>query len=168
MFLWKGRLAAISATFLCLRRGVSTVRAHERRLGSLFSAYAEVFPRCGPACSAESAFLCLRRGVSPPSSLAVFLLCFSLPTQRCFLRITELELELRLFSAYAEVFLGHDVFVRSYSSFLCLRRGVSTIRDAFEPWEVFSLPTQRCFRPRLTLNPRRLLFSAYAEVFLGE
>ena len=55
----------------------------------------------------------------------------------------------------------------TYSSFLCLRRGVSLTGLMNEALAAFSLPTQRCFlllRRQYAVHP---LFSAYAEVFLN-
>ena len=54
----------------------------------------------------------------------------------------------------------------SSRTFLCLRRGVSSVRVHSQPESRFSLPTQRCFRERQGSGPFYLLFSAYAEVFL--
>ena len=71
-----------------------------------------------------------------------------------------------LFSAYAEVFLGPQGNNRGRVPFLCLRRGVSEAAANRFAADFFSLPTQRCFPPqKFGLDPR-LLFSAYAEVFL--
>ena len=93
---------------------------------------------------------------------------FSLPTQRCF-RYTEAYCRrLLLFSAYAEVFPAPSWPPGPESSFLCLRRGVSGSDQYAAVASSFSLPTQRCFRPMKTPSARRLLFSAYAEVFLGQ
>ena len=113
---------------------------------------------------------------------------FSLPTQRCFLIfIREFRLG-NLFSAYAEVFPPLGKLIPSFSSFLCLRRGVSLILFVRSASGNFSLPTQRCFRNdaapcfaittflclRRGVSIRNLmseslvpLFSAYAEVFPG-
>ena len=91
---------------------------------------------------------------------------FSLPTQRCFLGFSSAELVFVLFSAYAEVFPFLLTTYPVKTAFLCLRRGVSFYEDSAREKEIFSLPTQRCFR--LTPFPRSYvgLFSAYAEVFL--
>ena len=154
-----------SLAFLCLRRGVSplsilpnsskpfslpTQRCFFLRLSSfqgsyLFSAYAEVF------LSAEF-WLILAES-------------FSLPTQRCFRYATRSLPFFHLFSAYAEVFPACWASRFSWSAFLCLRRGVSYAEEGATLEWVFSLPTQRCFRPMKTPSARRLLFSAYAEVF---
>ena len=73
----------------------------------LFSAYAEVFLSGVLKSAARGSFLCLRRGVSEWSSRASITEIFSLPTQRCFLLHRGHTGSLGLFSAYAEVFLGH-------------------------------------------------------------
>ena len=178
--------AFLLATFLCLRRGVSssTGKSHFRtsfslptqrcfrafsafpRLRQLFSAYAEVFPEHSSMSSPGVTFLCLRRGVSFLSSISHPRDCFSLPTQRCFWRQGVIYGQWRLFSAYAEVFPHSPFGFLPSSSFLCLRRGVS--RWKCLSWVVgcFSLPTQRCFRLRRRLLKAIWLFSAYAEVFL--
>ena len=53
------------------------------------------------------------------------------------------------------------------STFLCLRRGVSTpVHDGTE-YVDFSLPTQRCFLSATAQLQQHPLFSAYAEVFLA-
>ena len=70
----------------------------------LFSAYAEVF-----LCALRSGmdltpFLCLRRGVSGELELHEVKGSFSLPTQRCFDDFTVMGWNVKLFSAYAEVF----------------------------------------------------------------
>ena len=54
-------------------------------------------------------------------------LAFSLPTQRCFLEAEESITPAVLFSAYAEVFPDQIASKAVSSSFLCLRRGVSSI-----------------------------------------
>ena len=92
-------------------------------------------------------------------------ICFSLPTQRCFLSAEVLGLLAHLFSAYAEVFLPLNRLRSLTSAFLCLRRGVSTLVRCFILDGRFSLPTQRCFCGKDICPDRRLLFSAYAEVF---
>ena len=132
-------------TFLCLRRGVSILPTRRtggksfslptqrcfhssqrpRRKPELFSAYAEVF-------LADWSF-----GVDTKD--------FSLPTQRCFLRASRPKSFSVLFSAYAEVFLCLLRLMRSFPSFLCLRRGVSPRRPPAKRLKSFSLPTQRCF-----------------------
>ena len=53
------------------------------------------------------------------------------------------------------------------SPFLCLRRGVSQLSIGKTGSLSFSLPTQRCFRLKSHPKLYDLLFSAYAEVFLG-
>ena len=70
----------------------------------LFSAYAEVFPRIAPRNLAGPPFLCLRRGVSGELELHEVKGSFSLPTQRCFDDFTVMGWNVKLFSAYAEVF----------------------------------------------------------------
>ena len=133
----------------------------------LFSAYAEVFPLSASVLRSERPFLCLRRGVSGNSQDVERFHDFSLPTQRCFRVAHRLAACLILFSAYAEVFLlqimhlmqstgfslptqrcfsGSGHRVRGRSSFLCLRRGVSTLQGDYVLKDNFSLPTQRCFR----------------------
>ena len=75
--------------------------------GTLFSAYAEVFPKDQLVMAWVLAFLCLRRGVSTDSvsTLAKWI----------------------LFSAYAEVFPSLIFPALLHCPFLCLRRGVSGI-----------------------------------------
>ena len=139
-------VAAIKNSFLCLRRGVSLsdsatsycrhfslptqrcFRHHFWLLGcsSLFSAYAEVFLHGHSYIFLITAFLCLRRGVSNGGHSGKVLRCFSLPTQRCFIRPYPSAPEAALFSAYAEVFLRADERKRVRAPFLCLRRGVSS------------------------------------------
>ena len=72
---------------------------------------------------------------------------FSLPTQRCFLRVQDERASESLFSAYAEVFLQSQMLAIEKEPFLCLRRGVSVIARGCEVSVGFSLPTQRCFHP---------------------
>ena len=91
---------------------------------------------------------------------------FSLPTQRCFPVVSHSPALFLLFSAYAEVFPRNEKNQLSEPSFLCLRRGVSATVPQTGLLTPFSLPTQRCFQPREILSEHRLLFSAYAEVFL--
>ena len=152
--------------FLCLRRGVSeyfkdspegvafslpTQRCFQIVYPKchdpfLFSAYAEVFLLEYFRRVGAQSFLCLRRGVSiaVPGNAAET--DFSLPTQRCFLRLhasgrvihlfsayaevfpgltTRSVLSAGLFSAYAEVFLTVSSAATEAQTFLCLRRGVS-------------------------------------------
>ena len=178
--------------FLCLRRGVSfagltvyprdyfslptqrcfQIHQGNRPLGILFSAYAEVFPDDYDHHLEGGAFLCLRRGVSDGIVAGDTLICFSLPTQRCFSQKTSREEAEKLFSAYAEVFPVPQVASCSYDTFLCLRRGVSSVHFTADYYKDFSLPTQRCFCQELRNGQCRILFSAYAEVFpiggLGE
>ena len=110
-------------------------------------------------------FLCLRRGVSSQNGNFRVHQSFSLPTQRCFRRASGVPWDLCLFSAYAEVFPRSSRSGGVCRSFLCIRRGVSSILKEVTGLTLFSLPTQRCF-PKL---PRwvypGILFSAYAEVF---
>ena len=112
----------------------------------LFSAYAEVFLKLNHPFQTWRAFLCLRRGVSvavapdPPETV------FSLPTQRCFPESASDWAEGILFSAYAEVFLSIFPHTSAPSSFLCLRRGVSSTENLKNTKSRFSLPTQRCFQ----------------------
>ena len=115
--------------------------------GTLFSAYAEVFPKDQLVMAWVLAFLCLRRGVSTDSvsTLAKWI----------------------LFSAYAEVFLFSAAAVAVTSPFLCLRRGVSHAFSEKKSETIFSLPTQRCFYPAESPSVIAELFSAYAEVFLS-
>ena len=139
-----------------------TMRPH----AMLFSAYAEVFPRCTGRTTPLVTFLCLRRGVSPLPAVQEVQRLFSLPTQRCF-RIQILKLRSKkLFSAYAEVFPPRDLTVVELVAFLCLRRGVSRASAAGNRRRAFSLPTQRCFYLQLPYLQAQELFSAYAEVFL--
>ena len=91
---------------------------------------------------------------------------FSLPTQRCFFLTLYKAYKVGLFSAYAEVFPSTTVWIRTVSSFLCLRRGVSYAPATSFCEECFSLPTQRCFLVSLSNILSCPLFSAYAEVFL--
>ena len=112
----------------------------------LFSAYAEVFPMAERMVLLAIAFLCLRRGVSSPLRFSGKEVCFSLPTQRCFLKAPLVQ--------------------RCFFPFLCLRRGVSNRLAYGLNVAVFSLPTQRCFPPAGMEPPVFGLFSAYAEVFL--
>ena len=70
---------------------------------------------------------------------------FSLPTQRCFQVCVSRRSQCSLFSAYAEVFPCCARDRLSLRTFLCLRRGVSTIGKRREDFTDFSLPTQRCF-----------------------
>ncbi len=154
-----------SRAFLCLRRGVSKqqhTEAYCRRFSlptqrcfphppwqmqgsSLFSAYAEVFPRRGICLRPLPTFLCLRRGVSYTQVDSAGSFTFSLPTQRCFHSGFHARNVQWLFSAYAEVFLGLLLRGRTPGTFLCLRRGVSITLTL-----LYSIPA---------------LFSAYAEVF---
>ena len=114
----------------------------------LFSAYAEVFPATRSHRISWNPFLCLRRGVSVFMPGDVGDDGFSLPTQRCF---------------HYLLFRGEPNL-----TFLCLRRGVSECERQKFRLILFSLPTQRCFRKCFhVLNPPGL-FSAYAEVFLGD
>ena len=176
---------AFSATFLCLRRGVSRPRVTDRRESCfslptqrcfyiccrpsppycLFSAYAEVFLESMAAASFTSTFLCLRRGVSDLDDFVRQLVVFSLPTQRCFLSSCQSGIKSRLFSAYAEVFPLCSGAASRSQPFLCLRRGVSQILPGFERFPGFSLPTQRCFTLLGESAGLLGLFSAYAEVF---
>ena len=111
----------------------------------LFSAYAEVFPPQTLPLKPRTPFLCLRRGVSFARRLPLCRRLFSLPTQRCFRSENHLAVRWRLFSAYAEVFLHIACAANQDISFLCLRRGVSSLLDRGNSKTVFSLPTQRCF-----------------------
>ena len=90
---------------------------------------------------------------------------FSLPTQRCFRMDIPTSEVARLFSAYAEVFLKRSTRSTLRMPFLCLRRGVSYAGGFGGTGSGFSLPTQRCFCGKDICPDRRLLFSAYAEVF---
>ena len=151
--------------FLCLRRGVSVVVNVSSDGTGLFSAYAEVFPRCIRFIKSSSPFLCLRRGVSLPQTWSLQFSGFSLPTQRCFSLLGTPQGGVMLFSAYAEVFPGKYKNHFITGPFLCLRRGVSArcfLRDLHKD---FSLPTQRCFPEALEARDVPVLFSAYAEVF---
>ena len=71
-----------------------------------------------------------------------------------------------LFSAYAEVFPAENAGDPTTATFLCLRRGVSDSRSETSRFSPFSLPTQRCFRSYADYLEAEKLFSAYAEVFL--
>ena len=134
--------------------------------GTLFSAYAEVFPKDQLVMAWVLAFLCLRRGVSTDSvsTLAKWILfsadaevfpaitvgtafsaAFSLPTQRCFEKQSILRYLQPLFSAYAEVFPLIRTPQSIRHTFLCLRRGVSACSVEYCVCFRFSLPTQRCF-----------------------
>ena len=113
----------------------------------------------------QKAFLCLRRGVSLASPIRQTVAIFSLPTQRCFLVGSAVGVRDVLFSAYAEVFPQNPGGKRFFSPFLCLRRGVSSVRIHQPLKQLFSLPTQRCFSVPMSAKGFGLLFSAYAEVF---
>ena len=139
------RLRSSFATFLCLRRGVSTGEEI-------------VIPY-------PLTFLCLRRGVSIILCHIAFGATFSLPTQRCFSGYCSGGERRELFSAYAEVFLKSPKISLRVHSFLCLRRGVSGGNGCVRDGSNFSLPTQRCFRYATRSLPFFHLFSAYAEVF---
>ena len=165
VFLSSARWTTPCLTFLCLRRGVSEFGAPLMRrqtfslptqrcfsvsprvsvIDWLFSAYAEVFPPARVPRSLTQPFLCLRRGVSFLSEKFGSYHDFSLPTQRCFQRLLRLPDPWRLFSAYAEVFPPPKSLGRSPRTFLCLRRGVSTLHIVNHYTNSFSLPTQRCF-----------------------
>ena len=97
---------------------------------------------------------------------------FSLPTQRCFLLLRAGSDRRELFSAYAEVFPVSGSGVGFGCTFLCLRRGVSSVHFTADYYKDFSLPTQRCFHRKSVRARSFFLFSAYAEVFpiggLGE
>ena len=92
---------------------------------------------------------------------------FSLPTQRCFPAPFQPLPLCALFSAYAEVFPWFPYRRHDRRPFLCLRRGVSTLRAVPNNIRYFSLPTQRCFLTDISAGFRDGLFSAYAEVFPG-
>ena len=167
VFLEDALPTSVSASFLCLRRGVSRYLAkrvlgfdislptqrcfqaaeREVRRKRLFSAYAEVFPLVRQFESARWSF--------------------SLPTQRCFPPRGFPFRSNRLFSAYAEVFPSVPQRSGRDRSFLCLRRGVSRVQTDLWNLLYFSLPTQRCFCRRIQCRHCRGLFSAYAEVFLS-
>ena len=131
----------------------------------LFSAYAEVFPTLSTGFATPLTFLCLRRGVSRTGRSSCLNQCFSLPTQRCFLRYKTSGNPGSLFSAYAEVFPGTILVRVASAAFLCLRRGVSICQIERRKTGSFSLPTQRCFCFGPPCGNRGSLFSAYAEVF---
>ena len=186
MFLSRSRDELERHAFLCLRRGVSqytgknedftafslptqrcfslwgTMRPH----AMLFSAYAEVFPRCTGRTTPLVTFLCLRRGVSPLPAVQEVQRLFSLPTQRCFPLATSRLWSSSLFSAYAEVFPEQVLQETADEPFLCLRRGVSIFNCLISKHRNFSLPTQRCFSGIRSADHPTRLFSAYAEVFL--
>ena len=124
-----------------------------------------MFPTREQAKIVFGAFLCLRRGVSDGIVAGDTLICFSLPTQRCFSQKTSREEAEKLFSAYAEVFPVPQVASCSYDTFLCLRRGVSSVHFTADYYKDFSLPTQRCFHRKSVRARSFFLFSAYAEVF---
>ena len=167
MFLAENSRSRWRSTFLCLRRGVSDQMTRNRKratfslptqrcfrisrptapVGGLFSAYAEVFLREAHRRERESSFLCLRRGVSNRTARFFIFWYFSLPTQRCFRVIAQ--------------------GANAGNAFLCLRRGVSWARVYRDRPNRFSLPTQRCFYTDLVVAVGMNLFSAYAEVFLG-
>ena len=99
------RRSSRSASFLCLRRGVSdskvsilTVRNFSLPTQRCFLGYGSLIPD-------PVTFLCLRRGVSPIASSKYVAFSFSLPTQRCFCGKQRKGRGQFLFSAYAEVFL---------------------------------------------------------------
>ena len=187
MFPHRSDSARFGGTFLCLRRGVSlslsllspppsfslpTQRCFFHDFiteinFTLFSAYAEVFLGKRQCVIQSGSFLCLRRGVSPSGGIVLPRFLFSLPTQRCFQHKRKRKPAGVLFSAYAEVFPISFSIEKRPGTFLCLRRGVSQglVLEAEGPF--FSLPTQRCFLFVFHLTPPRLLFSAYAEVFLA-
>ena len=139
--------------FLCLRRGVSRLvdeapvsgcfslptqrcfppRGFPFRSNRLFSAYAEVFPSVPQRSGRDRSFLCLRRGVSRVQTDLWNLLYFSLPTQRCFCRRIQCRHCRGLFSAYAEVFPLWERCDLDTLSFLCLRRGVSSLVRRLKP-----------------------------------
>ena len=124
-----------------------------------------MFPERRRALERKAAFLCLRRGVSRAPTRLRAQSGFSLPTQRCFCSIFFSAVFELLFSAYAEVFLASPPQPPCFP-FLCLRRGVSPQSCERQGSASFSLPTQRCFHSSSHAPLKRLLFSAYAEVFL--
>ena len=134
-----------SRAFLCLRRGVSQRENLVSHLWTFSLPTQRCFSFESPKRDEAPAFLCLRRGVSLTGSFNPGGLGFSLPTQRCFEKGVLAADLVRLFSAYAEVFLTLGVFWKISKTFLCLRRGVSEGREALPREICFSLPTQRCF-----------------------
>ena len=76
------------------------------------------------------------------------------------------DVVIRVFSAYAEVFLVKSVDVKLEPSFLRVRGGVSKSQFAYTNADGFSPRTRRCFRKSPSREDRGVVFSAYAEVFL--
>ena len=157
---------SMDSAFLCLRRGVSDSSCLPWRNSQLFSAYAEVFLTLPALKSLRRAFLCLRRGVSNSDDFREVCVAFLCLRRGVSTLTRSVIFSNTLFSAYAEVFPSLPVCPKptvSFSlptqrcfplgrnkkladlTFLCLRRGVSSVLLVV-PFSV-------------------LLFSAYAEVF---
>ena len=100
----------------------------------VFSAYAEVFLFKIVSSALSNSFLRVRGGVSYMKQHNVPDLAFSPRTRRCFRQVVQAVLHLRVFSAYAEVFLPHRMRQGNPGRFLRVRGGVSD--SALKSWPI--------------------------------
>ena len=118
---------------------------HEGRVGSVFSACAEMFPMILLMERPLLCFLCMRRDVSSSTTSSIADESFSLHAQRCFLWKIEVILSLTVFSACAEMFLFSWSWRLQEPSILCMRRDVSVSLLILFEIISYSLHAQRCF-----------------------
>ena len=111
----------------------------------VFSAYAEVFLRPRIAANERKSFLRVRGGVSRQDDAQVVKRQFSPRTRRCFSIAVNLQPQILVFSAYAEVFLQTATAISTLKGFLRVRGGVSLLDRLFVCNDVFSPRTRRCF-----------------------
>ena len=110
--------------------------------------------------------LCMRRDVSYDSPLCYYEGKYSLHAQRCFSVLAPPEVLHLVFSACAEMFLGHAIGLGMLLGILCMRRDVSQQDLLGHRDKPYSLHAQRCF-PHIIGNFILVkVFSACAEMFL--
>ena len=141
--------------------------AKKREAKPVFSAQAEVFLEVLCQGLNLNSFLRASGGVSMYAKKGYEEVPFSPRMRRCFQQLAGHGQSLQVFSARAEVFLKIYIRCVLYICFLRTSGGVSVLDWLTVCVRTFSPRMRRCFPPLLQDICRRRVFSAHAEVFLG-
>ena len=149
------------------RRCFCIVRSVEE-CKKVFSAQAEVFPPAASSPETRPSFLRASGGVSIRRCGFYRLARFSPRKRRCFFYKVRKFDSPKVFSAQAEVFPAYQFHFTPATSFLRASGGVSDLRGPFLRRQGFSPRKRRCFQVLFWSRPSGRVFSAQAEVFLGD
>ena len=146
-------------------RGCSVVLIRDWKIGTVFPAYAGMFPGHPTTRTAPCRFPRIRGDVPLPDGINMKLTAFSPHTRGCSVSPVSQLREARVFPAYAGMFLPvHDREHRT-ASFPRIRGDVPAATDEHSQVVTFSPHTRGCSALRIDTNQDSRVFPAYAGMF---